>query len=270
MLQAVIFDYDGTLAPTSERQFNWFRYWWNHPENKKNIGNTKFPFEDLNEFMKMYNSECNKNNDGVWNVYRFLNLSCDMNDKEHPVWPAYKNYLAENPADLYRGMKEVLKDIWEIGGLTRDAKRNRRLRLGINTTNVWSAVYKDLDKNGVLNYFDSFIAEEVLRDYHGAGNPDSIKKPSKISLALALGLIDSDGEHTLHIGDTLNDLSSSQKIIRLNPLHPETLITVGVSWGYEKKEELEKGVEIPGEGKVYFNHIVDKPSEIVGLVKKYL
>ena len=269
MLQAVIFDYDGTLAPTNERQFNWFKYWWNCSEQNNTSLGKKFPFKDIESFMEMYNFQCHREG-GVQNVYDFFGLSCEMNNKDHPVWGAYKKYLAENPSGLYPGMKNALKEIWEIGGLNSDPKRTRRLRLGINTTNTWSSVYKDLNKNEVVQFFDSFITEEVLREFHGAGNPDSIKKPSKISLALVLGLIDSEGENVMHVGDTLNDLAASQKIIRLNPLHPETLITVGVSWGYEGKENLEKGIEISGEGRAYFNHLVDEPSEIVELVKKYL
>ncbi len=269
MLQAVIFDYDGTLAPTNERQFNWFKYWWNCSEQNNTSLGKKFPFKDIESFMEMYNFQCHREG-GVQNVYDFFGLSCEMNNKDHPVWGAYKKYLAENPSGLYPGMKNALKEIWEIGGLNSDPKRTRRLRLGINTTNTWSSVYKDLNKNEVVQFFDSFITEEVLREFQGAGNPDSIKKPSKISLALVLGLIDSEGENVMHVGDTLNDLAASQKIIRLNPLHPETLITVGVSWGYEGKENLEKGIEISGEGRAYFNHLVDEPSEIVELVKKYL
>jgi len=94
------------------------------------------------------------------------------------------------------------------------------------------------------------------------------RKPSKISLALALGLTDSDGANVIHVGDTLNDLAASHKVIRLNPSHPETLITVGAAWGYEGREELERGVEIPGRGRVHFNHIADSPRELVGIVKK--
>ena len=77
MLQAVLFDYDGTLAPTNERQFNWFEYWWNHPENVRNALGKKFPYADLGTFMKMYNSQCHREG-GVQNVYDFLGLSCDV------------------------------------------------------------------------------------------------------------------------------------------------------------------------------------------------
>ena len=235
MLQFVLFDYDGTMAPTSERQFDWFKYWWNHDENsevvKKGDFKRVFPYDNLNSFMVMYNEKLHLSG-GVQNVYDFLGLKCDMNDKNHPVWPAYQNFLSENPSRLYPGMKEAVEEIHNTGNLSNNPMRNKRLRIGINTTNTWKSVYKDLKQNDVLKYFDCFVTEEILSFYDGNGNQNSIKKPSKISLALALGLLDSDGNYTIHVGDTLNDLAASQKVIRLNPLHPETLITVGVSWGY--------------------------------------
>jgi hypothetical protein len=60
-----------------------------------------------------------------------------------------------------------------------------------------------------------------LRKFRG------FKKPSTISLGMMLGLLDSEGDYTLHIGDTRNDLRASKKVIRLNPSKPENLITCG-------------------------------------------
>lgn len=269
MLQAVIFDYDGTLAPTQERQFDWFQYWFAHPRNSDRIGSDKFPHKDLASFMEMYNVEEGKDG-GVQNVYDNLNLRCDMNDREHFVWAEYINYLEEHPNELYPGMKEAVIEIWEAGSLNLDSGRNKGLRLGINTSNVWKPVFKDLKNAGILNYFDSYVSEEILKQYHGNGHSSGIKKPSKISLALALGLIDSPGDRVLHVGDTLNDLAASQKVMRLNPEHPETLITVGVDWGYSGRSALEKGVNVEGQGTVYFDHIINKPKELVEITKKYL
>lgn len=269
MLQAIIFDYDGTLAPTMERQFNWFQYWWKHPRNEEKVGNEKFPYPDLKSFMEMYNVEEGKKG-GVQNVYDFLNLHCDMEDREHFVWDEYRAYLEKNPLELYPGVRESITEIWKMGSLDLNPDRNKRLRFGVNTSNVWKPVMRDLQNAGILEYFDSYVSQEILEKYHGAGNSDVIKKPSRISLALALGLIDSPGQHVLHVGDTLNDLAASQKVLRLNPMYPETLLTVGFAGGYAGKEALMKGVEIPGEGRVHFNHVIDKYSDLVGIVKKYL
>ena len=87
---------------------------------------------------------------------------------------------------------------------------------------------------------------------------------------MILGLIDSEGDSTLHIGDTLNDLAASQKVILLNPQRPETLLTVGAAWGYEGREKLEEGVEIGDGTRAYFNYIIDKPEHLIPIVENLL
>lgn len=266
-LQAIIFDFDGTISPTNLRQFQWFQYW--AEKNHKELAHAKdgkiIKLNILDKFMNFYNFHCHGG--GVQKVYDELGLPCDMNDKNHPVWPAYEEFKDGHPAGFYSGMKETLKELWEMSHLSEDPLRNRRLRLAINTTNTWKSIRKELVSEDVLHYFDSFITEEVLAQYHGAGNPDAIKKPSKISLALTLGLVGSEADRTLHIGDTLNDLSGSNKIIQLNPNNPQSIITAGVVWGYEGRERLERGVETP-EGIIHFDYILDKPEEILQVVKE--
>jgi len=262
MLQAVLFDYDGVIGKTFERQHNWFKYW--AKENNK-----PFDFETVSDFQEFYNKEINKQG-GVQNVYDSLGLPCDMKDPEHDVWPAYKRFKKQNPSPLYSGMPETIKNIHEMGNLSENPERNTRLRMGINTTNSWESIYKELKSNNLAQYFDCFITEEVLRKYHGAGDGDSLKKPAKVSLALALGLLGSKGQYTIHIGDTLNDLSSSQKVVRLNPQNPETLITVGASWGYEGRDKLEKGLKTADKETIHFDYIIDKPKELENIVKDKL
>lgn len=260
MLQGITFDYDGTIGQTNERQFNWFRFW--ADRNGKSV-----PYDSLNEFMVFYNEQCGKPG-GVQNVYDALSLPCDMKDREHPVWQAYDEFKSENLTILYPGIKKAILDIWEVGHLSEDFHRNRRLRLAINTTNSWKSIYKELEQESLLHCFDSVVADEILRNYYGHENKNPISKPSKISLALILGLIDCEGEHTMHIGDTITDLAASNKVTRLNPMRPETLITVGAAWGYEGREKLEQGYTLKDET-TYFTHIIDHPDELLPIVKGY-
>lgn len=264
MLQGITFDYDGTIGQTAERQFNWFNHW-------AKLNSKSLSFANMGAFFEFYNYQCAKKG-GVQNVYDTLGLPCDMNDKQHPVWAAYTDFKKGSNVGLYPGMKQVIEDIWKAGHLSSDSKRTRRLRMAINTTNTWDSVYRDLQKEGVLHCFDSFVTSEVLSDYHGADGGNHITKPSKISLALVLGLIDSEGEFTMHVGDTLNDLAASHKVIRLNPSRPETLITVGAAWGYEGREKLEQGVKLNDKtgATAHFNYIIDKPEQLFPIVKSYL
>jgi phosphoglycolate phosphatase-like HAD superfamily hydrolase len=264
MLQGITFDYDGTIGQTFERQFGWFKYW-------AKLNSKSLPFKNVRDFLGFYNEHCAKKG-GVQNVYDSLSLPCDMNDKQHPVWQAYLNFKKDNNVSLYPGMRQVIEEVWQRGHLSNNSRRTRRLRMAINTTNTWDSVYRDLQREGVLHCFDSFVTSEVLSDYHGAEGGNHLTKPSKISLAMVLGLIDSEGEFTIHIGDTLNDLVASHKVIRLNPSRPETLITVGASWGYEGRAKLEQGVKLNDKSgaTVHFNYIIDRPEEFTPLVEKYL
>jgi len=264
MLQAVILDFDGTISPTHERQYNWFRSW--AEQNGKELASDKGAFKSIDAFMMFYNEQIHEG--GPQKVYDRLGLPCDMNEKAHPVWAAYKKFKNDNPSGFYDGMKETIRDIWELGHLSEDISRNRRLRLAINTNNTWDSIHKELVRENALQYFDSFVTEEVLSEYHGAGNPDAIKKPAKISLSLMLGLIGSAAGRTLHVGDTLNDLRGSQKVMNLG-LDPNTLITVGACYGYEGREKLAAGAETPS-GVVYFDHLINEPSELVAIVTDLL
>ncbi|HLD00467.1 MAG TPA: hypothetical protein VJC39_01865 [Candidatus Nanoarchaeia archaeon] len=193
-----------------------------------------------------------------------------MKDRAHPVWPAYEEFNQSNPSALYDGMKNTIETIWKLGQLGKDPLRNRRLRLGLNTNNSWGSIYKDLVSGEIIQYFDAHITEEVLRAYHGAGDGNSLKKPARVSLALALGLLDSCGDQTLHVGDTLNDLKASRKVIRLNPQFPENILTVGACYGYEGRERLGQGIVTADRERVNFDYLIDKPKELVDIVKELL
>lgn len=277
MLQAVIFDHDGTLVPTMERQHNWFKNWWRHPVNEDSVQGREFPYSDFKSFMEMYNEKINHPKD-VQNVYDFLNLKCDMNDFNHPVWPAYKAFSSENPSVLYPDMKWAVEEIFKMGSLDRGFSRNKRIRLALNTSNSWSIVSGDLEKNNILQYFDSYVSKEILSEYHGFGGANGIKKPSSISLAYALGILDASGDSVIHVGDSLVDLAAGKKIQRLGLGFEENLKTIGVTWGYAgegrgkdvARSVLESGVEIPGKGRHYFDYIVDTPKELVNIISDYI
>ena len=142
--------------------------------------------------------------------------------------------------------------------------------MAINTTNSWKSVHPNLEKYGVNDYFDSHVCSEALKEYDGGGNAKAINKPSKVSVALSLLLLDAPGDTTIFVGDTKADLGACIDVRRNGLTHrKENLITIGVDWGFEGKESLREGVSTPG-GQEYFKHLVVSPSDIISIVKDYL
>ena len=108
-----------------------------------------------------------------------------------------------------------------------------------------------------------------MRHYNINGNSVPLKKPSNFALTLALDLLDSETEKTIHIGDTFDDLRGSQNIMRKNSTTPQNMITVGTTYGFEGGLKLKKGFETPN-GTLHFDYLIDDPEELVEIVKQYL
>src|SRR3990167_2650868 len=96
MLDAVIFDYDGVISSTSLRQERWFRHY-------ASLHSKEWPFQSFEQFLMFYNEKCALPG-GVQNVYDALDLPCNMNDRAHPVWPAYEQFNQDNPSQPYEGI----------------------------------------------------------------------------------------------------------------------------------------------------------------------
>lgn len=258
-LEGGLFDYDGVIANSAENQFHWFQFW-AHRNGKK------LPFTQLKEFMAFYNERCSS---GVQAVYDSLGLPCNMSDTSHPVWSAYLAFKKDHPVELHSGIREAIAEIWHLGSLSSNAARNKRLRLAINTTQSWKSIYPRLEHYGLLPFFDSFVTKEVMDRFHGAGGSKDLEKPSKISVAYALGLIGSDGERTFHVGDTLNDLRASMDVHMPPQIRAHNLIIIGAAWGYEGREALEEGIKM-GRKTFHFDHIAGSPRELPGIIRNYM
>ncbi|MBU1199154.1 MAG: HAD family hydrolase [Nanoarchaeota archaeon] len=261
MIEGIIFDYDGTIGMTLERQHNWFMHW-------AKLNNISFPLTDFNEFKEVYNQILNEK--GIQAFYDQFDLPCKMNDLNHPVWIAYNSFKKDNPVKYYPGIKEAIKKIHKIGELSEDSQRNQRLRMIINTNNSWGSIYSELKKQKILGLFDSFVTKEVLVNYHGAGKGTAITKPSKISVALALNILNTDGGATIHVGDTLTDLAASIDVRRHPQIHrKERLITIGAGWGYESVDRLNQGLKTEI-GTEHFNHVLEEPAMLPEVIKQYM
>jgi phosphoglycolate phosphatase-like HAD superfamily hydrolase len=268
VLEGIIFDNDGVLSRTAPRQYEWFQFW--AKQNDK-----KLPFSDFDEFIVEYNQTLHEAEDvgcGVQAFYDHLELPCDMKDKSHPVWAAYNEFKVTHPTGLVPGMKATLKEIYKIGALSsQNTTTPNRLRIGVNSTNTWETIGKELEKAGVIQYFDAQIGIEMLREIHGAGDGNALKKPSKVSVAHMLYYLGTAGDNTMHVGDTRADLAASKNVLLPggSPTNRKNLIMVGTSWGYEGRDVLEQGTVLENGTHVHFDYIIDKPKDLVWLVKKH-
>lgn len=253
-IKGIIWDFDGTMSPTGTRQYLWFQQW--AKDNGKTLVFEGNSLDTFAKFMSFYSSVINVK--GPQGVYDALSLPCDMNDKAHPVWVGYEKFKKENPVQLYPGIADAVL-LFQRGGL----------RQSINTTNKIASIEKELKQAGIISVFHSMITEETLADYHGAGNQEAIKKPSKISLSLALEEIGLFGDEVVHVGDTASDLAASKHVMRFNPRRFEDVYAVGMTYGFETREVLEKGAETK-EGVLHFDALADNAEGLVEIVKGLL
>ncbi|RJQ15604.1 HAD family hydrolase [Candidatus Woesearchaeota archaeon] len=259
-LQGGLIDWDGVIAKTPERQFKWFREW-------ARQNNIEFTYDTLEEFLAVYNKIISEKS--AQGVYDAFGLPCEMSNPQHPVWPAYDHFKATNPVEMYDGIEQALIDVWKLGRLNANSSRNQTMRLAINTTNSWKSIYPDLVRFGIDYLFDSYCTAETLHNFEGSGNSAALHKPSKVSVALMLHILGSEGRTTFHLGDTIGDLRASYDIRRHGGINSETLITIGAAWGFEGRAVLEKGYSANDSGTIHFTHIIDHPSELPKIIKAY-
>lgn len=259
-IDAIIFDFDGTLADTVPVLEAWYKHW-----AQKN--NRPWPFLNLAQFKETYSQiiyEPGKHK--VQEFYDYLGLPCDMHDFNHPVWPEYRQFFSSQSYNLFPHMKEILTEIYQLGSL--DSQQSRRLRLGLNSNNSWKNILPCLAREKILPYFDTQVCTEQLKEYHGLENSFKIGKPCKIPIILTLQNLDALPSRALYVGDTRCDLEACKNVL-LPGREKEDLIVVGANWGYEGYKLLAEGVTLNGK-KLTFDHYVDHPEELLGVVQLYL
>ncbi len=266
-LEGIIFDNDGVLSCTAPRQYQWFQNW------AMVNGKPPLPYKDLSEFLLDYNYTLHGAGDvasGVQNFYDKHGLPCDMKDKDHPVWAAYNEFKTTHQLGLFPGIKEVLEQLYALGSLSAQRLTgSTRLRMAVNSTNTWETISRELERAGVIQYFDTQVGIEILREAHGAGNGESLRKPSTISVAWCLRTLGTTGPNTMHVGDTRADLAASREVLVPGLSKKVDLLMVGAAWGYEGRELLERGTTLESGKKVNFDYIIDKPEELVPIVKHH-
>ena len=136
------------------------------------------------------------------------------NVSPNQISEAYKNWYAEQgrlglqDEPIFPGMKDLLKRLQDSG----------QWYLGIATNKSRIALENGLAKHDLKNYFDITLTTDEIEP-----------KPSPEMALIAIKTFNVDRKHTVIIGDTINDIG-----LGVNA----KIMSIGVGWGYNKKEVL--------------------------------
>ncbi|MBI2564823.1 HAD hydrolase-like protein [Candidatus Woesearchaeota archaeon] len=246
-LYGLIFDVDGTLIDSMNDQFLWLRHC------VTDLYSKKFPFTNYSHvFVEKYNAAVKK--EGLPGIYALFGIDYDA--EKNNLWTYFKEWKKNTNISLIPGIKDAVTEIYER---SRPRKgKCKGLRIALNTTNAWEGFERTIRKEGILNCFDIVLTKsELPEDVNGV--KVNLVKPHPYSIELALDLLGTDPEETLHVGDSVVDVRASKNLRRKNPDNSKKALTAAVTWGFEAKEDLEK--EKP-------DFLITEPKQLVQLIEE--
>ena len=168
MIDTVIFDFDGTLADTSQIVINSFKHTY-----------SVFGKDSFSE-------------DYVMSTFgEPLALTLQRDFSEHSfddVIACYRNYQVE------KFNKEV--KLFETVIETLEYLKNNNIKMGIATSRLRNSTWEAIDKLNIKKYFDAVITADDVKKH----------KPDKEPLIKTLELLNSKTENTLYVGDSKFDM----------------------------------------------------------------
>jgi len=194
-LQAIITDYDGTLVDSLSDQFAWFR----HITGLFGL-EFKYAPEELSRFKEDYSPRIV---DNYWDFYEFLGFESDKNTKT-TIWKEYDKWKQKSSVKVIKGMPEIIEILREDYGI--GSKKEKPLLLALNTSNSLIAL-SPLSRTGCLKYFNLIITKDDLPEVNGKKR----LKPDPYSIELCIKLLGVEPERTLHLGDTISDITACKK-----------------------------------------------------------
>ncbi len=173
MIEAVLFDFDGTIADSSEGIFHTALY------TVRKLGVDKeYSAEDLRRFVGPPLRQC---------FVVAFNLDESLLDDALVIYREEYNKRGKYMMKLYPGIKEMLEALKAIG-----------IKLGVASFKYEGLVKECLDYLGILNLFDSI---------HGSSLTENLTKGDIINMVLSdLG---AERKNVLMVGDTEADLNGA-------------------------------------------------------------
>jgi len=268
-LQGLILDVDGTLLDSRTAQYEWLKY------AAQRFGGIKDFLPNDSNFWKAYNTAYEtKSMPGLYEL-----VGVDFHAHREQIWKEYTEYNQQHPTALVPGVGEALKTIFELSRVTR--ARPTALRIGTNSTKTWKDIEPALRKAGILQYFDTIVTKddvyncvadgvakrnkiafddfEALRTVLPEKLVKELEKPGTLCSMLALHRLGiDDPQEVIAVEDTAVGVQSYKSIIL--PRRRVDLHVVGVTWGYEGRDELlAAGAD----------EIIERPAQLVDIVERW-
>ncbi|NYZ79603.1 HAD-IA family hydrolase [Candidatus Micrarchaeota archaeon] len=208
--KAVLFDWDGTL------------------------------YDSIDTSFKIYEE--------LFKKYANLNLTCDYFRKTFIVnyhqyylmhgipeskWGEVDNHWLkrfhemEKDIHLFPGVKELLGRLKEKG-----------MRIGLVSNGTGGRIKKEMDKNGIREYFDAVITDDEIKDF----------KPNPVGVREALKVIHVDAKDSLYVGDMAEDVQAGRNA---------GTSTAAVTWGAHSLDRLKPAKP---------DYILDSVCELLGVL----
>ncbi|MDP2907235.1 MAG: HAD hydrolase-like protein [Nanoarchaeota archaeon] len=248
-LYGLIFDSDGTILDSKPNQFEWLKHC------VIDLYNKEFQYKKCSgEFLNDYNKAHRVN--GLVGVYEMLGINYEK-DKDL-LWEHFNTWRRGNPPPIIKGMKETILEIYRRS--RPKPGKSCGLRFLLNTSNRWPSFEKQLDESGLIKCFDTILTRDDIPEAIDAeGNSKPLVKPNTYSIELALDLLGISPEEALHVGDTLEDITSCRSLKRKDPDVEKEVKVVSVTWGFETKENL-------ASAKPY--KIINNPKQLIKIVEQ--
>ncbi len=253
-VEAVIFDYDGTLGDSRRLQYQWLKLMY------KKHGDKQKRFRKLSkEFWKAYNEEYKVQ--GLRGIYENI-VHADWDKHEKDIWECYNEFFENNKIPMIEVDGTNLADVIERIHWNGQVSENRpvRLRLAINTLKGWKNVRPSLEAADVLQYFDAITTYDDVLRYVGDGalkknqiDTDDIEvirkqvpadvasyseKPNSIASMICIARLNVDPRRIIAIEDTSNGIRAYKPVRTAKGKYNVFVIGVGYPGGFESAETL--------------------------------
>lgn len=235
-IKAIIWDFDGTIGNTSEKNFNITR-----AIVERITGNSYDMFSVLRDF-ESYVLALRRVSDWIEIYTKDMGLTDEQTDEVVRLWAEYQ-LKDETPTPILGGVPEVVYAL-------------QKFSQGIVSENAQCNIRKVLEKNGLLKYFKCIVGYEEVDLRRKKPYPDGLIMCLEELTGLQPG-------HIIYIGDNVLDVKT---VINANKYFEQNGYDIAVvpiitlhgspfddckDWGFELK------------------YVAEKPSEIIDAIQSF-